>query len=80
MNLNFITRFLIDNIRDGVKDESLLTWPAWDSQKEKEVWLVGRKVGEKVLPLAVLLSDLPAAVKRYAPKTEDGYDFSQIQK
>lgn len=81
MNLDFKIRFAIDNIKDGIKDETIVAWPALDTKEERPVWLVGRKVSEnKVMPLALLL-DSEEAVKRFAPEMKDGeYDFTQIQK
>lgn len=81
--LSHLTRFAFDNIIDGVRDSTLLMWQAWDSQENREVWIIGRKVKEdKVMPVAVLLDNSVAAVKRYAPARGPGkdYDFSQVER
>jgi hypothetical protein len=72
-------RFIFDNITDGVRDESILMFKAFDIRENQEVWILGRKVGEdKVMPVALLLDSMDA-VKRYAPNTgKDNYDFSQV--
>jgi len=78
-SLDHGTRFLFDNILDGVRDGTCLMWQAWDAEESRKVWILGRKVPpDKVLPIAVLLN--PAnAVKRYAPaKGPDDFDWSQI--
>lgn len=73
------SRFAWDNIIDGVRDESLILWPALDTVEMREVWIVGRRVKDRCLPVAVLLSSSPLAVKRYAPATGPGeYDTGQI--
>lgn len=80
MNLEPKTRFTLDNIRDSVREGSLLAWPAFDMVEKREVWLIGRKVNEKVFPLAVLVASLEAS-HRYAPAKAPGeYDFSAVLK
>ena len=80
------TRFALDNIRDGVKDDSMIVWEAHDTKEDKAVWVLGRKIpppdgkeGLSVLPCAILLGDSMAAVKRYAPAFRDGWDYSRIE-
>ena len=79
--LNHQTRFAFDNIIDGVRDSTLLLWEAWDNQESRQVWVIGRKVQDKVLPVGVLLESSVDAVKRYAPAIgPKDYDFSQIER
>jgi hypothetical protein len=55
-------------------------WQAFDTHEKKQVWIIGRKAGDKVMPVAVLLESSVEAVKRYAPASGPGeYDFSQIE-
>lgn len=80
--LDFHTRFAFDNIRDGIGDGTLIMWPAYDNVEHREVWIVGRRVKDKVMPIAALLNSVDA-VKRYAPAIHGGpenrdYDFSQV--
>jgi hypothetical protein len=80
-SLSHQTRFLFDNIIDGVRDGTLLMWQAWDTTENREVWVLGRKVPpDKVVPVATLVESSVAAVKRYAPARGPGkeYDFSQV--
>jgi hypothetical protein len=80
-SLDHKTRFLFDNIIDGVRDSSMLMWQAWDTVENKEVWILGRKVSpEKVMPVAILVESPAVAVKRYAPARGPGkdYDYSQV--
>jgi hypothetical protein len=80
MRLDPTIRFILDNLRDSVSEGSLMAWPAFDAVDKQEVWMVGRKVENKVLPLAVLVLSTEARV-RYAPAKNDGeYDFSEILK
>ena len=79
--LSFQARFMFDNVTDGIKDQSLLMWQALDTDTGKVVWIIGRRVKDKVLPLALLLENSGETVKRYAPATGPGeYDFSLIPK
>jgi len=73
-------KFAIDNVRDGINDQSLIMWPAWDCKEGKEVWVVGRKVEDKVMPLAVMVESM-LAVRRYAPRKSEKteYDFTQVE-
>jgi hypothetical protein len=82
------TRFALDNIRDGLKDDSLLVWEAHDTLEDKAVWILGRKIPSasnpakiEVLPCARLFSDSLEVVRRYAPAGPDGrWDYSQVAK
>jgi len=79
------TRFALDNIRDGMKDESMVLWEAHDTKEDKVIWMLGRKLppenGEiRVLPCAILIGDSFACTKRYAPAHPNGgWDYSQIE-
>jgi len=73
---------MLDNLIDGVKDESVLLWQALDTHTHEIVWVVGRKIKEgSVLPLALLQPSSQATVERYAPaKPGGGWDYRMIQK
>lgn len=74
---DFKVRFVLDSFKEAVNTNELLAWPAFDVQAQKPVWLLGRRIGDKVLPLAQLLPDSTAAIRRYAPAiAPDEYDFS----
>jgi hypothetical protein len=80
--LEFMTKFVYDNVIDGARDNSLIMWPALDVATSQEVFILGRRVKEdKVLPVAILICDSLAAVKRYAPRKglREDYDFSMIE-
>jgi hypothetical protein len=81
------TRFALDNIRDGIKDDSVVVWEAHDTFEDKAVWILGRKIHSSadpsridVLPCALLLGDSLKVVRRYAPAGPDGrWDYSQVE-
>jgi hypothetical protein len=81
------TRFALDNIRDGIKDDSLLVWEAHDTLENKVVWILGRKIRSSldpsrsdVFPCALLFCDSLKVVRRYAPAGPDGkWDYSQVE-
>ena len=74
-------RFMLDNLIDGVKDQSVLLWQALDTHTHEVVWVIGRQIKEgSVLPLALLQPSSQATVERYAPaKPGGGWDYRMIQ-
>ena len=79
------SRFALDNLIDGLKDDSLVIWEALDTGNSEPVWIIGRKVKEladsslNVLPCAMLLGNSLAAIGRYAPaRPGGGWDYSKI--
>lgn len=77
-------RFALDNILDGLKDDSMLVWQALDTDSGRVEWIMGRKTGIEngvvtVLPCALLLGRPDLTVKRYAPALSPGhFDYSKI--
>lgn len=62
-------QLIIDHIRDGSKDNSLVALPALDLQQGIEVWLLGRKIdNERIWPVALFLTDSAETIKRYQPR------------
>jgi hypothetical protein len=79
--LDAASRFAFDNLTESVKDRSILMWYALDTQTGRPCWVIGRRINEgQVLPLGVLEPDSEVLVKRYAPATVTGWDYSQIPK
>ena len=78
-------RFALDNILDGARDNTLLVWQAHDTKTDDDVWVLGRKVRAEggrvdVLPVAIVIEDSLACVRRYAPANQGGgWDYSQVQ-
>jgi hypothetical protein len=75
-------RFMLDNIVDGIKDDTILLWQALDTHTDKIVWVIGRKISASaVLPCALLQPKSLETVARYAPaKPGGGWDYTMISK
>lgn len=77
-------RFALDNILDGLKDDSALVWQALDTDSGRIEWIMGRKTKIEngtvtVLPCAILVGRPDLLVKRYAPAVSPGhFDYSKI--